>query len=129
MHLYILARGVKRFMERWREDMEAHHLPTDVPGRAIQLTMRPVQLYEIMCPEAQLPKVLELLEIRDTGKYGKKLNTALKWLRKLMGLDEVLLPVVDDKDKKVYSHSRMHVGVHVLGTKKDEYKITKNEVL
>ncbi len=129
MHLYIIARGVKRYVERWREDVQNFMLPTDKAGETLQIVLRPVTLYEVIYPEGQHDKALEILEIGESENYGKKMKPLLDIIRRIMRLDKVKLPKRDDKTKVVYSHSRINVGVHVIGSKKDAYKEDKHEIL
>jgi len=84
MHLYVVARGHIDRLRRWENDVSSKFLPYMVSaGRRntdnnawltlpqwgmFQLSIRPIQLYEIIFPEPCLNEVLSM--IQPYGGYG-----------------------------------------------------------
>lgn len=114
----------------------------------LQLSMRPIQLYEVVYPEAAHDAVMKIIQPNadvdythdpkngsKNKKFPNRVRFGLKWLRKLLGLDETKLPadLVVDVSQSFY---RQALGVHIVGSKKDtieEIKVNnidaKNEMI
>lgn len=116
MHLYVIVRGVEKYVRRWREDLEMEFFPFQFekgkPG-FIQLGVRPIQLYEVVFPAGYETEVLKRI---GCGKYEKYswLQRSLKVMAKMLGLKPV--SGVDNARPFPYVH------VYPIGLKKDEFK-------
>lgn len=134
MHTYILARGIKKDLDRWVEDMSLKFVPFIYDGKQamLQLSMRPIVLYEVAYPEPAHDTVMRILQPNDDktdSGYYKKYNRFFFWLRKILRLDKTKVPdgIVIDQSQ---SFSRVNLGVHLIGSKKDkkeEIRIPQNE--
>lgn len=121
MHLYVLARGNKDKLDRWVNDILAQYLPFEYekgkPKGLLQVSVRPIQLYEIVFPEEHLETVLGM--VRPYGcKFSKRIQRLAGVFRKVMGLDKI-------PEKEARCNNRVispFVNVVGLGTKKDAYK-------
>jgi hypothetical protein len=103
MHIYCLARGIKPALDRWENDLLAQYLPFEILEKGqttptpylAQLQVRPVNLYEIVCPKSSEAVVMGMLKPQTDagimGKYGKIINL----LRKALGLKK---PITDFKN-------------------------------
>jgi len=112
MHLYVLAKGVEKHINQWKEDLHAIRLPTYKNGKPIfsgitpdgkpireytRLAVRPVQMFELGFPKEELNTVVNSVVapkddylFHDT--HHPKLEKYVRWLRKLLGLKEVPRP-------------------------------------
>ncbi|MEM2614608.1 MAG: hypothetical protein QXO15_10390 [Nitrososphaerota archaeon] len=116
MHLYVLVRGVKKYVRRWEEDLESVFFPFEFekgkPG-FVQLGVRPLQIYEIVFPRGQEERVMKIIGASEPKKY-KALQKFVKVFAKLLGLKTVKPP------KKVVPQA--YVSVYPIGLKEDEFK-------
>lgn len=110
---------------RWfRETLEDVFLPykfKDKNGKEVngqvQLIPREVKLYELVYPEESHEKVLGLL---SDGYSRYSLGHKLKnYLARLLGLKPLSKK---EKEKLNKVQVKKHVGVHIIGTKKDKFK-------
>ena len=118
MHLYVLARGNKDRVDRWVNDCLARYYPykysNKEPPGLLQLSVRPIQLYEIVFPKNHLNDVLSFtypLDFPITRNY-------VKAIRKILGLKKINMngikpnPLVNSRD----------VAVTGIGIKEDSFK-------
>jgi len=128
MHLFVLTRGHQDWVNRWANDLLAQYfpyiVPQDVKGTSlkagdvaqVQLSVRPIQLFELVMPEPCLGEVCHTLwdkNIEHT-KYDKKL-----WaLRKILGAQTV--PTFDEKLPKRIINNQF-VACYPVGIKPDKY--------
>lgn len=137
MHAYLLLRGAKKYIRRFKEDMEMRTLSYKKDGQdyLIQLIPRTMEIVELVFPEEHLENVLNIVgDDEPSGINSDKTNKGgVKWYKKLRNFILKMIPNVEpvpelklDETKKI---PREHVGVHVLGIKKDSFKITKTENL
>ena len=97
MHLYVLTRGILSATKQWENDLAAQYLPFKVIEKGkkkpdnylAQLSVRPVNLYEIVFPEECLDKVLGMVKPEiDLTKAGK-FKPFIKWICKRLGLTKI----------------------------------------
>lgn len=114
-HLYVVARAVKTELDRWINDLLALYIPYEhEKGKKaeIQLGVRPIQLFEIVYPEAYEEEILKAIQPYDDR--GRMFATAL---RKLLRLK----PVKKVEGYSVFKRRHPHVSVIGVGTKKDVF--------
>ena len=130
MHLYFIARGRKRFVELMRQNIEDTFVPFKQIGEdgkkrtgMVQLVPREVKLYELVFPEDQVDTVLPLLG----DGYVKKgiVQKIKKMVARVLGLE----PIPEEWAEKVGKGVHPHVGMHLVGIKRDEFKENGNECL
>ncbi len=119
MHKYVLTRGNKYHTEKWENDLCAQHLPFELKDKdgnikkmLAELNVRPINLYEIIYPEACEKAVMGILKPISTP--NKKINRVTKMLSKALGLEEVKCDW-----KPFVVPSGTGVSVMVVGNKKD----------
>lgn len=116
MHAYVLVRGTKRYVRRWQEDLEIAFLPhkfaEDKVG-AVQLSVRPIQLFEVVFPEAEKEKVLKLIGALDYPNHTL-IRKAARFFARILGLE----PCQPVKDPIIYPH----IEVFAIGTLQDVKK-------
>ena|SRR3990167_1203791 len=123
MHLYVLARGQKDWLERWCNDLSAKYFQLrnkqkDGQGVIVQFGVRPVQLYEMVFPEEDLDTVLSMVR-----PYEKKRGTGALGvvLRRVLGLE-----ALPRKNRPPFPGGHPYwvdgrfVGVVGVGLKRDE---------
>ena len=121
MHIYVLARGILKGMREWEEFMSSQYFPMDmkIKGKKVrhlaQLQVRPIKLYEVVCPEGSENKVLSMIKGQKKEQEVGKIGKWLKRIRKFVGLDE---PSQDWKP--CILPPNVGVTTYVLGTKKDK---------
>jgi len=133
MHLYLVTRGIKDRTDRWVNDCLARYYDYkcgEVAGKPIvgrlQLSMRPIQLYEVVFPEEHLNQVIS--DLQPYGGYGlqegfiKKLVSLLRRMLKLEDIPKGILP----NNTSVFSEG---VDVFCVGMKKDKMIPVKREDL
>lgn len=118
MHLYVLARADILRLNRWVNDCQAQYFPWKLPKGyvpKVRLSIRPVQMYEIVFPENALTDVLKTVMPYDDEQYYRVYRTML---RKFMRLEKI--PFVGEPNNRVNKHN---VHVMGIGLKKDRYKM------
>ncbi|MCK9371334.1 hypothetical protein M0R04_15580, partial [Candidatus Dojkabacteria bacterium] len=124
MHLYIVTRGIKNWVDQFITELQGKYLPfkyhTDgknIVDCQVQLSVRPIQLWEIVFPEDQ--KDLVLATILDDGKGGKtqhKRHEKFIWgLRKTLGVEKI----PEYKSDQKLPITKMHFETVGIGIKKD----------
>ena len=117
MHLYCLARGQKDWLDRWVNDLGARYYPYKMKGKevAVQLGVRPIQLYEIVFPEPCLKDVLGVVQPYGYMGYDmKKYKLLIRKMLKLNKLPEERIPPTNP-------FMRTHIDCVGLGLRKDRY--------
>ena len=125
MHLYVIARGERLWLERWQSDLSAQYfeyisgVEQNIKGakvkNQVQLAVRPVQLFEIVFPEPCLQEVLQTvrpLQFHSTQQSMRFLSNKLRQSLKLDPIPEY------DKTRQIRVMNPF-VSVHVIGLKKD----------
>ena len=129
MHLYVLARANLPRMERWVNDLLAQYYPykfrkdfknpnEPIMQGLLQMSVRPIQLYELVFPQDHLKDVLETVY-----PYHKTNPKMAFMLRKMLGLDP--LPREWCKEgalKKNFRVMNHDMSVQFVGLKKDKFK-------
>ena len=131
MHLYIITRGIIHDAERFVKELSSKYMlfprhTTDISGAkiikpcALQVSVRPIQLFEIVFPKEQLSCMVntlggaKALEGQESVGYLKKYA---KWFRKLMHLNPIENIDATVMPLPVY---RDNVEIIALGTKPDK---------
>ena len=124
MHLMIMTRGNKRRVDDWISDLQARYYSYDytkdpttlknVTG-ALQLGVRPIQLWEIAFPEEHLEEVLALVA-PNKGSWNKKLDKWLWVVRKALGLE----PLPEDMPAPKIIPTDINIEKMAIGIKKDK---------
>jgi hypothetical protein len=126
MHTYILIRGIQKDAERWIEDMSYKFLPFIYDGKQtmMQLSMRPIWLYECVYPEAVHDAFIQTIQPNTKevdGGYYQNYDKIFWTLRKMIGLNKTEInPSAVYKIDQSQSFSRVNLGVHLIGSKPDE---------
>jgi len=140
MHTYVVVRGIIHEQERFIKELSSQYIPAwkknskgeFIPMKTIdpetgegdqslmQVSVRPIQLYEIVHHEPELNRVLAM--IRPAKKYREKYKW-MAWivekLGKIMGLEKV--PEVEEFKGIPQCYKNKHVVCEVVGIKRDEY--------
>lgn len=127
MHAYALVRAEKDRLRKWMNDLSAQWFkfrfkgPKDeiIDGK-VQLSVRPVQLLEIVFPkecEAEVMSVLNLGSFAGQGRKGRFLEGVAGKLARLLGLNKPLPNERWEKTDKFVDN--LWVQGMVLGTKED----------
>ena len=124
MELYVAVAGNGH--DQWKHELEAVKLPYKyAKGKKkglIRLGVGEIKLYKLYFPKEHLDKIMSVIGVSPEGSYplykNPRLNTAVKWIRKLLKLEEAPLP------KKVVKHMqpdrfKKSVAVIPIGTKED----------
>ncbi len=102
---------------------------------AIQLIPRTMEIIELVHPEEHLENVLNIVGDDSPSGINKDGSNkgGVSWYKKLRNFILKMIPQMEavpefklDEKRKL---ERQHVGVHVLGIKKDSFTITKTENL
>ena len=125
MHLYVAAKGQYRWLWDWVAALSARYYPykiDDGPKRAVQLSVRPIQLFEIVFPEPCLKEVLSIVwpyNLQNTRSFQGEAFKKMLRIGGIVGLKKV--PYV--KKGPAYEMVNPHgfVGVTGIGLKKDTY--------
>lgn len=124
MHLYMIVRGIKHDVDRFINGLSERFLPFKYKGKDsfIQVSVRPIQLYEIAFPKEHLDVMINTLK-PDEKCYEWMENTKYKWLKKYAFLFRKLLklkpiPKAQNPDRMVlYGENVERI---LLGLKEDE---------
>ena len=127
MHAYIMVRGVKHEFDKFITTLQGKFLSyQNELGKdkvTVQLSVRPIQLFEIVFPEEHLQTVMHTLFDETTRgdnlTYAKRNKKYLWAMRKALNakpfpeLDKTSLPL------PVWKHN---IEVAGIGIKKDDFK-------
>lgn len=130
MHLYAVTRGEGKWVRRFIENLQFLFLPYKKKEGtySLQVTARPIQLWEIAFPEEYRDDVLNILgddHADKAGKPGKR--TILEKVKPLIAKALRLQPIPKKVNPKLEQFKnlkvdRRNVGLHLIGLKKDWYK-------
>ena len=129
MHLYVLTRGILSATKTWENDLAAQYLPFEVlekgkkkPSKYLsQLSIRPVNLYEIVFPEECLDDVLGMVKPSCHKGTAGKFSGFIKMFSRVLGLKKI----PDYKIKQLPPGDG--VSVIGLGLKKDKMNWKKKD--
>ena len=120
-----MTRGIKHDVDRMINDLQAQFLPMKVGKEEslLQLSVRPIQLWELGFPEPQLDVILRTLwegdPIPKHNTFSQKMR--LEALRKMLQADKI--PVYDKWKKGMRRPIwKDNVAIYPIGTKKDEMR-------
>src|SRR3990167_7748282 len=127
MHLYILTRGIKHERDRLIKELECIKLSWkdfDKQG-VLQLSVRPIELWELVFPHDQLPVIQNTL----WGDQGFKKNVWDELERKqkftLYALQKILkakkLPDLDLTQPKYIIYNK-NVAIYPIGIRDDQIR-------
>lgn len=115
MHLYVIARGIRTRLQEWENDVLAQYLPykydANKPKGEVQLSLRPIQLYEVVFPEEHYDKVLSALQ-----PYDERAGALARVLRKILRL----APVKKGIPASQFKRRHPWVSIIGVGAKKDK---------
>lgn len=133
MHLYIATKGIKNEIDQFITELQGKYLPfkwRDKPGdpledSCIQLSVRPIQLWEIGYPKESHDIVCTTILGKDyqgvMGNDGKK-PVVHKWVNKFIFFFRKLLhlkPIPPYKTDKIMPIRRQNMMIIGLGCKDD----------
>ena len=116
MQLYFVARGMTRWVRNYIEDLESIYLScnTEKGKGMLQLMPRKVELYEMAFPEEHLDTVLQYMRPSIYALFVEKI---MNLVRGLTGVGNKRINAAIAKGDGI---PHPHVGIHVLGVKKDK---------
>ena len=146
MHLYVATRGIKQDVDRWVKNMESQHFPHKVRKNVhdtkepitdvhVQLSMRPVQFWEIVFPESSRDVILNTLwrgeRPKTEGHFGNmatmKYKKIMPILRRCLGKEVCPIPSDYVKTHALMVHTK---NIEFLGVGvKEDAKINGVEML
>lgn len=91
MHLYLMTRGIKHCVDWFIRDLQAQYFPYGEPGNYVQLSVRPVQLWEVVFPKEAFNEVCGT--ILNSTENRKDIGLPMAALRKALGAKK--LPKLD----------------------------------
>lgn len=130
MHLFILTRGIKHEVDRLINDLQAQYFPFKYNGQEInlQLSVRPIQLWELIMPEDQLPIVQNTLWQNEPVDFVKNIEFSRKLL--LAGIRTSLgANIMPDLKKELGRRMiyNQNVAIYPIGIKQDDKIAVENE--
>lgn len=118
--MYVVARGILDRLKRWENDISAIYYPYEykkgAPLGKLQLSIRPIQLYEVVFPESCKSEVLSTI-YPSWNEDNIKFKAMQLMLRKIVGGEEIDMTNIQPNDK-LY---RDFVGVIPISIRKDKY--------
>ena len=114
----MITRGIKHEVDRFVNDMQAQYFPYEWNGQkmAVQLAMRPIQLWEVVFPEDQLQNVMATVETGELPKQWKSKQKYLSVLRKVLGAKK--LPKLDPNAMKRLVY-KTNIQTALIGYRED----------
>ena len=124
MHLYAIVRGNKPKVDRWVEYLLSQFFPykyryplkdysQPIQDGMLQLSVRPVQMYEFVFPQTSYKDVLSLIH-----PYGNRSPKMAFVLRKMLGAS----PIKEKVAPHWSTFMKESVDVTSIGIKKDLFK-------
>ena len=108
----MMTRGIKHDVDRFIQELAAKYLPFKFNNQdcAIQVAVRPIQLWEIVYPEEQYDIMMSTLFPDGQGKSQHRSHDKFIWaLRKILGVDKQRdfkivpkMPVYDQNVEKIF---------------------------
>lgn len=114
-----MTRGIKHEVDRTIIDLQGKYFPMKYKGQniGVQLGVRPIQLWELVLPEDQLPVLQNTLWRTgepDVKRFSKQL-TAMR-----LGLGASKMPKLDPKKGRQPCYVK-DIAIYPIGIKKDAY--------
>lgn len=129
MHIYLMTRGIWHDVERFVRELSAKYLPykglrkgsMKVEDFALQVAVRPIQLWEIVFPEEHKEVMLNSLFGEGKGvTLQKKHRKFVSIIRKILGVDKI--PDYKYDNTKLLPFYRDNIEMIGIGIKKDYWK-------
>jgi hypothetical protein len=122
MHLWMVSRGIKHDVDRMITQLQGKYLPFEMDDKskkmAVQLAVRPIQLWELVFPEPSLQTILNTLAPMNWKREGhfKHLQSAVR-----LALKGEKVPEADRKTPVLPLYHE-NIELQLLGIKKDKHK-------
>jgi len=119
MHLDIITRGIKRNVDKMIADLGSYWFPWPGSGMDVQVAVRPIQLWEIVMPRANLHDVMRMLwnGTNPHNEHGFKEWAGTKALQKALKLQPI--PKFDEKIPR-YRLYNQDMSIVPIGVKDDK---------
>lgn len=128
MHLYMTTRGIKHEVDQFITELQGKYLPFKFRDASkgekephdvyLQMSVRPIQLWELCFPEDQKDVVLNTIFGKDRGEpYHKKHKKYVKILQKVLGVDA--LP--EYSTEQIMPIRKQGIDITAIGVKKDKW--------
>ena len=112
-----MTRGILRETEDWKYQLDANYLTYG--KTAVQLAVRPIQLWELVFPKEHLPAVLKTLGWKGEEACRKDISFQTMMLRKALKLKKI--PKVDlTKAPTLYAPSTTFAAPIIIGMREDK---------
>jgi len=124
MHLYMMTRGIKSVVDNYISDLQAQYYKYGDKGM-LQLSVRPIQLWEVVFPQESLKEVLQTVlpyENLQPGSNWKVTDWRSKYLAGLrFALGAQKIPEMDLTDHKniLRPLRKDNITVYPIGIKPD----------
>ena len=124
MHMYMILRGMEDRVNRFKNDALAQYYPYEYKKgemRRIQLSMRPIQLYEVVFPAPAVKDVIANLQPYSDLDAG--MGFMMRKMLKLSPMKEEWkgLKITDEDVKTKYPMYHDFVDKVCIGFKEDKY--------
>src|SRR3990167_1611760 len=137
MHIYMMCRGIKHDMDRFIRELSSQYVKfkarmkgdTDLKDYMLQISVRPIQLYEVVFPEEHKDAMLNSLFgapgiEKGSGHSQHKRHAKWIWaIRKMLGVEPI--PKTWKTDSKLCFYGD-NVEKIAIGMKEDYWK-TKDD--
>ena len=121
MHLNIITRGERICTQRMMEQLSSNFFPWKKGGKIdhVQLSVRPVQMWELVFPKESMDVVLRSLWTEEQFKdFPGRFKTQLNLTRRAMKLKKIDPPVFPGPMRII---SNDFVATYPVGMKEDGY--------
>lgn len=127
MHLYFTTRGIKMHVDNFITQLQGKYLPFKYNGKdsAVQVAVRPVQMWEVVFPKEHLDLMLTTCLGPDGKPYHKRHNKFIAVVRKVLGVKKI--PKYDNSSMMICG--RDHIDSTGIGIKEDANDNNGNEGL
>ena len=124
VHLYVMTRGIMHEVERTMTELASQYLHYEHEGKKclLQVSVRPIQLWEIVVPEPMLPVIQNTLWGQQNYKKNVwdelsfKFKPPLWSIRTALGADK--LPDLNKDAGSIMIHNQ-NVAIYPIGIKKN----------
>ena len=137
MHIYMMTRGIKHDSDRFINELSSQYLPfkanpdgTGMKEFNLQVSVRPIQFYEVVFPEEYKDVMLNSLfgapglEKDGSGKTQHKKHNKWIWaIRKILGVKPIPETWATDKKVVFYGDNVEKIAIGI----KEDYWITKDD--
>lgn len=124
MHLFIGTRGIKNSVDAWIRDLQAQYytlLNSKNINQSVQMSVRPIQLWELVFPKEHFQEVLRSVEFPlEDGIMASQghLDKYMILMRKLLKAKKI--PPIEPGPRRILApRDRPNIQVVGLGYKED----------